>query len=81
MTLLTKKFLDLLNSQIERFRRIAAYSPNRSENSKREHLEIIQLLRNQDLPACEKALKRHLLNVKISTLEVAKLYVVNRSVG
>ena len=76
-----KKFLDLLNSQIERFRRIAAYSFSRPEQSKKEHLEIIHWLKNRDLPACEKALKRHLINVKISTLEVAKLYAVKRPGG
>lgn len=71
-----KKFLDLLNSQIERFRRAAAASVTRSDKSKREHLEIIHFLKKRDLKACEESLKKHLINVKNSTLEVAKLFAV-----
>lgn len=68
-----KEFLNILNGQIERFRRIAASEPNRLNNSKREHLEILSLLKQHDIKACEESLKRHLTNVKNSTLEVAKL--------
>jgi len=68
-----KQFLTLLNSQIERFRRIAAIEPTRLDHSKKEHLEIIHLLKSRDLKACEESLRKHLLNVKNSTLEVAKL--------
>ncbi|MGW9018583.1 GntR family transcriptional regulator [Priestia megaterium] len=71
-----KKFLHLLNSQIERFRRIAANEPTRLDHSRKEHLEIISLLKKRDLKACEESLKKHLINVKISTLEQAKLSVV-----
>lgn len=71
-----KKYLDLLNSQIERFRRIAAFSSSRPEKSKKEHLEIVQLLKRKDLKACDESLRKHLINVKNSTLEVAKLYAV-----
>ena len=68
-----KKFVDLLNSQIERFRRIAAVSSTRPDKSKQEHLEIIHNLKKRDLKACEESLRRHLISVKNSTLEVAKL--------
>ncbi|WP_185147938.1 FCD domain-containing protein [Peribacillus simplex] len=72
-----KKILNLLNSQIERFRRIAANEPTRLVNSKKEHLEIIYLLKTRDLKACEYySLKKHLENVKNSTLGQAKLFVV-----
>lgn len=71
-----KKFLDLLNSQIERFRRVAAFSLTRPEKSKKEHLEIIRFLKRRDLKACEESLRKHLINVKNSTLEVSKLYAV-----
>ena len=72
-----KKILDLLNSQIERFRRVAAHSYSRPEYSRKEHLEIIQCLRKGDLQACEDSLKNHLTSVKNSTLEVAKLLAVS----
>lgn len=68
------RFLGILNSQIERFRRIAAYSATRPENSKKEHLEIIHYLRTGDLQACEQSLRNHLTSVKNSTLEVAKIF-------
>ncbi|TDU16790.1 GntR family transcriptional regulator [Bacillus subtilis] len=71
-----KKFLNLLNSQIERFRRIAADEPTRLTRSKKEHLEIIHFLKKRDLQACEESLKTHLINVKNSTLEQAKLFAV-----
>jgi DNA-binding GntR family transcriptional regulator len=68
-----KQFLTILNSQIERFRRIAAVKPTRLANSKNEHLKILALLKQKDLNACEAALRNHLINVKMSTLEVAQL--------
>lgn len=68
-----KQILNQLNSQIERFRRVAALEPSRMSRSKEEHLEIIQLIRKKDLRGCQESLKKHLLNVKQSTLEAAKL--------
>lgn len=76
-----KKFHDLLNSQIERFRRIAAFSETRSDKSQKEHLEIIQSLKKRDLKASEDSLRKHLLSVKNSTLEVSKLLTVQREVN
>ena len=67
-----KQFLGILNVQIERFRRMAALEPNRLTNSSIEHLEIIKQLRRKDIKACEESLKKHLNNVKKSTLETAK---------
>ena len=67
-----KQFLGILNVQIERFRRMAAQEPNRLTNSRIEHLEIINQLRRKDIKVCEESLKKHLDNVKKSTLETAK---------
>lgn len=72
-----KQILNQLNSQIERFRRVAAMEPSRMKRSKQEHLEIIQFIRNKDLHACQESLRKHLLNVKQSTLEAAKLIAMN----
>jgi len=74
-----KQFLNTLNVQIERFRRIAAMEPNRLINSKREHLTIINTIRQRDLAACERSLKEHLNNVKSSTLETAKSFLMDRN--
>lgn len=67
-----KRFLDMLNSQIERFRRLAALSETRVAKSKKEHLEIIYHLKNRDLMSSKSSLKNHLSGVKNSTLEVAR---------
>jgi DNA-binding GntR family transcriptional regulator len=64
-----KRFLNMLNVQIERFRRIAAYEPTRLKRSREEHLAIIHCLQNRDLKACEEKLKQHLQEVKESTLQ------------
>lgn len=74
-----KQFLNILNVQIERFRRIAAFEPTRLTNSKKEHLEIIRKLKQQDLKACEESLKMHLNNVKNSTLETAKVLSMGKN--
>jgi DNA-binding GntR family transcriptional regulator len=76
-----KQFLSILNVQIERFRRIAAMEPTRLRHSKKEHLEIVDMLRKRDLNACEASLKNHLNNVKKSTLETAKLLLMERVSG
>ncbi|WP_203334658.1 GntR family transcriptional regulator [Planococcus beigongshangi] len=68
-----KQFLNTLGYQIERFRRVAAIEPTRLSKSKKEHLDIINSLKEQDLKACEDSLRSHLLNVKHSTLEAAKM--------
>lgn len=74
-----KQFLNILNVQIERFRRMAALEPTRLTNSKKEHLEIVNQLRKKDLAACEESLKKHLINVKNSTLETAKLFLLEKN--
>ena len=71
-----KNFLNLLNSQIERFRRVAAFSSDRPEKSKKEHLEILRYLKERNLNACEESLRQHLISVKNSTYEVAKLFAM-----
>lgn len=74
-----KQFLNILNVQIERFRRIAAMEPNRSTSSRKEHLEIIENLRRKDLAACEESLRRHLNSVKDSTLDTVKLSLMEKN--
>lgn len=74
-----RQFLNILNIQIERFRRIAAFEPTRLTNSRKEHLEIINKLRQKDIKACEKSLKMHLTNVKNSTLETAKVFLMDKN--
>ncbi|HLR65987.1 MAG TPA: GntR family transcriptional regulator [Virgibacillus sp.] len=67
-----KKYIDLLNSQIERFRRISALEPNRLSKSKNEHIELIEAIKTKNFDLSSELLEKHLLNVKNSTLEVAE---------
>jgi DNA-binding GntR family transcriptional regulator len=67
-----KQFLNILGFQIERYRRVAALESTRLSKSRSEHLEIIKYIEEDNFKACEKSLKKHLENVKNSTLEAAK---------
>lgn len=71
-----KQFLNILNGQIERFRRIAANAPSRLPSSRAEHLEILAMIRRKDLKGSEESLRKHLNNVKVSTLETAKMMML-----
>lgn len=73
-----KQFLNILNVQIERFRRIAAIEPTRLTHSRAEHLEILAMLRRKDLAACQESLKNHLNKVKASTLETARMMLMEK---
>lgn len=66
------EFLNTVNSQLERFRRISAMTPKRLEKSKREHLEIIYAIKERNTEKAVKALHSHLENVKGSTLDVCE---------
>lgn len=65
-------FYDMLNSQIERVRRVSAQKPNRLKKSRQEHLEIVQALKERDLQKAEELLRQHLRNVKESCIEVCR---------
>jgi DNA-binding GntR family transcriptional regulator len=65
-------FLNTINSQIERLRQISAQRPKRLENSMQEHLDLLAALKERDLKRTELLLRRHINNVKESTLDVCK---------
>jgi len=66
-------FLDTLDAQVERVRYISARRPDRLQESKAEHLDIIHALMDQDLPRAETMLARHIRNVSESTKSVCRL--------
>lgn len=66
-------FLDTLNAQIERIRRISSKEPERSERSFEEHMEIIRCIRSRDLEKSKDALKRHLRSVADSAIATARI--------
>lgn len=65
-------FLDSLNVQVERVRRISAMMPKRLDLSMREHIGILQAIKARDAVAAESKLREHIQNVKQSTLDVCR---------
>lgn len=63
--------LNNLNSQIERFRRIASRASNRSSKSIKEHLDLLYCLKSQNLDDSRQSLVYHLNSVKESLLEIS----------
>lgn len=74
-----KQILKNLNGQIERFRRTAARGPTGVSKSRKEHMEIVQMLRRRDLRGCEESLKNHLNSVKSNTLETVRMSLMNKN--
>lgn len=65
-------FLNTLNNQVERLRRISAMRPSRLMKSAEEHLAIAEAVKARDLERSERLLQQHIRNVKESTLEVCR---------
>ena len=65
-------FLESLNAQVERVRRISSVRPNRLEMSVREHLAIVRAIQARDWITAEAELRQHTRNVKQSTLDVCR---------
>lgn len=63
-------FHTMIETQLERFRRISSKTPDRLSKSYSEHLSIIEAIRSHDLEKAEIVLVKHLNNVKESTLNV-----------
>lgn len=66
------EFLNTVNSQLERLRRISSLTPKRLDKSKQEHLAILYAIRERNLEKAIAALRLHLQNVKKSTLDVCE---------
>jgi DNA-binding GntR family transcriptional regulator len=67
-----KRILNTLNSQLERFRRVSAKTPNRLINSREEHLNILRALKERNIEEAERYLHLHLENVKKSTINACE---------
>ncbi len=65
-------FVNTLNSQIERVRRVSAKEQGRNLRSYEEHMQIISSIRQQDLKKCESILEEHLHSVANSAIEVVR---------
>lgn len=65
-------FLNTINSQLERLRRISSMEPNRLEKSRREHLELIYAIKERNVDEAVEQLRLHLMNVKKSTLSICR---------
>jgi DNA-binding GntR family transcriptional regulator len=65
-------FINTINSQIERLRQMSARRPNRLGSSMQEHLDLLEVLKERNYEKAEALLRRHIKNVKESTLDVCK---------
>lgn len=67
-------FVNMLNTQIERIRKISTVRDiSQIERSSREHKEIISLIRKRDLPRCREALRNHLISGSKTAVEASRL--------
>ena len=66
------QFMDTLNTQIERIRRVSAKYQGRNEISYEEHMNIIEAMVNKDLDACKEMLAKHLKSVGRSAMAMAR---------
>lgn len=66
-------FVDMLNVQVERVRRISETEERRSQKSYEEHMKILKYMREKNLPMCKEALREHLRSVSDSAREAARL--------
>ena len=71
--------LSLLNTQAERIRYQSARSLGRDDLSYREHLHIIQCIRERDLEKSRAVLRTHLRSVANSAMDAAKAQAVKSS--
>lgn len=71
--------LSLLNTQAERIRYQSARSLGRDDLSYREHLHIIQCIRERDMEKSRAALRTHLRSVANSAMDAAKAQAVKSS--
>ena len=61
-------FLNNINAQLERLRRISGGTPNRLPASKKEHQDILEAIKARDIVSASRSLDFHLENVKTSIL-------------
>jgi DNA-binding GntR family transcriptional regulator len=62
-------YLDNLNAQIEKLRRVSASTPKRLNRSLTEHLEIIRAIKARDYSVAAAALENHMDNILSSVIE------------
>lgn len=64
-----RSILRSLSVQLDAVQRISAQTPNRLNESKQEHLEIVDAIENRDYNRAYALLKTHLENVKLSSIQ------------
>jgi DNA-binding GntR family transcriptional regulator len=70
------RFIDnLMNSQIERFRYVAALKPERLKHSRKEHETLLRHIKTKDLEKAEASLREHIHNVKASVIAVCEKHM------
>lgn len=73
-----KEFIDILNGQTEHIHHTSAMQADRISLSYKEHLEIIDRIRQRDLPRAKDALHHHLHSVADSAIDVVRSGALQR---
>ena len=68
-----RNFMNMLNAQTERIRRISAKGASRNEKSLKEHSAIIDAVIDNDREAADKALREHLSSVGDTAIEASRM--------
>lgn len=68
-----RNFMNILNAQTERIRRISAKGSSRNEKSLKEHCAIIDAILDNEKEKAEKALKEHLSSVGDTAIEASRM--------
>ena len=68
-----RNFMNMLNAQTERIRRISAKGASRNEKSLKEHSAIIDAILDSNRDGAEKALKEHLTSVGDTAIEASRM--------
>ncbi len=71
-------YLKTINAQVEKLRRISATTPERLGTSLKEHLAIVQAIRDRDYEKAYANLAFHLEEVKKSVIEANRKFKVNK---
>lgn len=67
-----RSFMDILNAQSERVRRISARGISRSEKSLKEHTAIIDAIMAGDVEKAQQEIRKHLSSVGDTAIEVSR---------
>ena len=68
-------FLSIITSHVERFRVTASQKPERKQQSRKEHKEVLKYIKNRDFKKAQAALTLHINHAKESVIHICEKYI------